>query len=228
MADTVIILGGVARLKIDGVTWSGSFFATSDKKFKKNIKPIQSGLTISEKIDGKTYSWNTEAFKDSNFDASGHSGYIAHVLEKVVLYLVATDENGEKAVNYFELIPYLVEAIKEQQNQIVALNNRIQDLILKEVLSENKITVDKTYFSGTYPKPFESFTKIDYYIDKNVNEAKILVYDMNGSTIYNYNLGERGLQASLSINKDNLTSGIYFYTLITDGVIIGTKNMIVN
>ena len=62
---------------------------------------------------------------------------------------------------------------------------------------------------------------------KNVSKAKIIIYDAKGSTINTFELNDRGRKAQLVINKKNLQSGIYFYTLITDNVVVGTKKMIV-
>jgi hypothetical protein len=40
-------------------------------------------------------------------------------------------------------------------------------------------------------------------------------------------LKERNVKANLVMSKRNLNSGIYFYTLITDNIVVGTKKMIV-
>ena len=50
-------------------------------------------------------------------------GVIAQEVEKILPYLVRTGEN--KSVNYNGLIGVLIEAIKEQQKQIEALEKRI-------------------------------------------------------------------------------------------------------
>jgi hypothetical protein len=219
-------LSGTIKLDVNGTIRTTGIFATSDKKFKKNIVTIENALDIVENLEGKTYNWKKESNKEMNFDDNIHSGFIAQEIEKVLPHLVATSVNGEKSVNYQELTPYLVEAIKEQQNQIIALNNKIEDLISKNILAENKITDGKTYFSSNYPNPFETTTKIDYFIDKNIKDAQIIVYDYNGTTISKYELKERGVESNFSINKGSLKTGIYFYTLITDGIVIGTKKLI--
>ena len=42
--------------------------------------------------------------------------------------LVREDRKGRKSVNYSGMIPVLLEAIKEQQSQIEALEKRITEL----------------------------------------------------------------------------------------------------
>ncbi len=130
-------------------------------------------------------------------------------------------------MNYTALIPIMVEAIKEQQNQIILLENKLSDIKNTSNTDEGLILGDKTSFSTNYPNPFSTSTTVDYYILRSVKSAKIIIYDSNGSTINTHNLTERGRKSQLVINKNELNSGIYFYTLIADNIVIGTKKMIV-
>ena len=130
-------------------------------------------------------------------------------------------------MNYSAIIPLLVEAIKEQQNQITLLENKISDIKKVSNTDEGLTLGDRASFSTNYPNPFSSSTTVDYFIMKNVKNAKFIIYDSNGSTINTYNLNERSRKSQLVISKDGLNSGIYFYTLITDNVVVGTKKMIV-
>lgn len=92
---------------------------------------------------------------------------------------------------------------------------------------DNILLRDKTSFSTNYPNPFSITTTVDYFIENNVRNAKIVVYDTNGTTISSYKLDVRGITSQLVIDKNNLSTGIYFYTLIADDVVVGTKKKIV-
>ena len=49
----------------------------------------------------------------------GHDvGVIAQEIEEVLPEVVTTRDNGYKAVKYEKIVPLLIEAIKEQQEQI--------------------------------------------------------------------------------------------------------------
>ncbi len=50
-------------------------------------------------------------------------GVLAQEFEKIYPELVSTDKDGYKAVNYAQLTPVLLEALKEQQAQIEALKS---------------------------------------------------------------------------------------------------------
>lgn len=79
--------------------------------------------------------------------------------------------------------------------------------------------------SQNYPNPFNPETKIQFSIPKNA-QIKIIVYDLLGREVKEL-VNEFKQQGSyaISFNGANLSSGIYFYKLITDDF-IDTKKMI--
>ena len=80
------------------------------------------------KLKGVSYNYKTEEFKEKEFPKGRHYGLIAQEVEKVVPEIVQEDEHGEKTIAYSELIPLLVEAIKQQQSKIEDLQNQINEL----------------------------------------------------------------------------------------------------
>ena len=89
----------------------------SDIRLKKDIKPLKSALSTLGKLQGKSYRW-----KDNN---EPDIGLIAQELEEVIPELVKTDNNGYKSIVYQKLTAVLIEAVKEQQQEINNLSNRI-------------------------------------------------------------------------------------------------------
>ena len=63
-----------------------------------------------------------------NLSSREQIGLIAQDVEKVLPELVNTDSEGFKSVDYTKLGPVLIEAIKEQQQQIDQLKKEIQML----------------------------------------------------------------------------------------------------
>ncbi|MBS1534218.1 MAG: tail fiber domain-containing protein [Bacteroidetes bacterium] len=219
-------LSGTARLKVNGVTWSGGFYASSDKKFKKEIKAIDSPLEAIQKLEGKTYLWNRETNKEMNFDAGLHSGFIAQELEKVLPHLVATDEKGNKAVNYTELIPYLVEAIKEQQTQINDLKNQISENFKAQ--NQDLIELKNTKIISVSPNPSNDVISVSFNVDKSVQSAKLLVHDLTGNVLSSLNINDRDNNLTRTLQKDNFGKGIYIISLVINGKSIDTKKIIFN
>ena len=105
---------------------NGTLTEYSDKRLKKNIAPLESTLSKLKKVNGYTYNWINPS-KDQNQQI----GFIAQQLESVFPQLVYTDEKGIKSVAYANMAPVLVEAIKEQQQQIDELKKLIQQLVKK-------------------------------------------------------------------------------------------------
>ena len=80
-------------------------------------------------LTGVTYNWNKEFDPDINLDDRNHIGLLAQDVEKIIPQAVYTDnsKNQLKSMTYTELIPVLIEAIKEQQTQINELKNKLKD-----------------------------------------------------------------------------------------------------
>ena len=98
-------------------------YSSSDKRWKKNIKQIESPLEKLQKLSGVEFDWieDTELHGNSGNDV----GVIAQEVELVLPQAVQTRDSGMKAVRYEKLIPLLIETVKEQQKQIDELKNKI-------------------------------------------------------------------------------------------------------
>jgi len=101
----------------------------SDKKFKKNIKPIENALDMVMGLQGVSFDWTEEI----NMGDGRAYGYVANDAELVVPELVSgVDSKGFRYTNFTAI---LGEAIKEQQGQIETLEDRIaqlENLLLKD------------------------------------------------------------------------------------------------
>lgn len=95
---------------------------------KENIAPIESPLNKILNINGVLFNWKTEEYKDKGFPDGRHYGVIAQEVEKVLPELVKEGPEGEKAVAYTEVVPVLIEAMKEQQKEIEELRAMIKQL----------------------------------------------------------------------------------------------------
>lgn len=102
-------------------------YASSDERLKDNIKLIDNPLSKILSLDSVEFDWNEkqETYK-------GHDiGLIAQQVEKIAPELVSTRQNGYLAIKYDKLTSLLVGAIKEQQEQIKTLTDKVEDLTKK-------------------------------------------------------------------------------------------------
>ncbi|CCG52680.1 Protein of unknown function precursor [Flavobacterium indicum GPTSA100-9 = DSM 17447] len=218
-------ISGTVKLDVNGIIRTTGIFATSDKKFKKNIENINRALETVQLLDGKTYSWNKESKKEMNFDDNLHSGFIAQDLEKVLPHLVNTNYNGEKSVNYIEVIPYLVEAIKEQQNQILELKQIIEEWTeSKKSNSIEEIKTSKFITIAPNPSNNEMLIKISNY--NEVTNLELVVYSLNGEKISSNRLNTTLKSIEKKFYKDDYGTGTFILNLVANGKIIDSKKII--
>lgn len=109
-AQALDVHGNIA---VDGAT-----VHTSDERYKKEITPLTNVLEKISNIRGVTYKRDTTGFPDKQWDEDIHIGVLAQEVQEVFPELVLADQNGYLAVDYSRLTPILLEAIKEQQNQL--------------------------------------------------------------------------------------------------------------
>jgi hypothetical protein len=98
-----------------GIVTASDFNSNSDINLKTNINQIQNSIDKILQIRGVNFEW-----KDTHKQSMG---VIAQEVEKIFPELVSTSEN--KTVNYNGLIGVLIEAIREQQEQIDELKKKL-------------------------------------------------------------------------------------------------------
>ncbi len=103
-------------------TFYGGHGNASSKRWKTNVKPIEGALDKVERLKGVYFNWKKTGKHDI--------GMIAEEVGEIIPEVVAYEENGKdaKAMSYDKLVPVLVEAIKEQQQKISALEKAIAKL----------------------------------------------------------------------------------------------------
>jgi len=90
----------------------------SDKRFKKNISPIETPLDKVSKLNGVTFTWDREKFPLRLFPEGRKIGLIAQEVEAVIPEVVNTDKEGYKSVEYDKLVALLIEGVKEMKQQL--------------------------------------------------------------------------------------------------------------
>jgi hypothetical protein len=108
-------------------TMPGTIAQNSDIRLKENITPLNNSLAKVLSLTGVNFYWKPGV----NPDRSKQIGFIAQDVEKVVPELVMTDAKGIKSVEYSNMTPLLVEAIKDQQKQIDDLKTEVEALKAK-------------------------------------------------------------------------------------------------
>jgi hypothetical protein len=103
-----------SKLTVNGEVSATDFNSTSDRTLKENFLPIENALDKVMKLSGWTYNFKSDTNKKR------HAGLVAQDLLEVLPEAV-TGEPGNYRVAYNNIIGLLIEAIKEQQEQIEEL-----------------------------------------------------------------------------------------------------------
>jgi len=118
----LIVTGGIGT---SGDVFAGGdivAYASSDRRLKDNIQPIQNSLQKINQIGGYSFEWNVgkqDIYKGKDY------GVIAQEIEEILPELVDTRENGYKAVKYDKLVSLLIEGIKDLSKQVEVLQQKI-------------------------------------------------------------------------------------------------------
>jgi hypothetical protein len=116
-ASNTIQLGNssVTSVVTSGTITANGVTLSSDVRFKKDIETLNGALDKILKLRGTSYNWRVGEIEGRNFTDDAQIGFIAQELREVYPEMVHEDEDGYLSVNYTQVIPVLVEAIKEQQ-----------------------------------------------------------------------------------------------------------------
>jgi hypothetical protein len=128
-----------ADLGCDGAGYAlGGWVNASDRRLKSDIQPIGSALNKINSLNGKYYTITTKS-KDLNGEIVTTNrkqyGLIAQDLEVVfpelvkekALFINTGDETLYKTVDYIQLVPVLIEAIKELNVELENLKKEISE-----------------------------------------------------------------------------------------------------
>lgn len=117
-------------MDVNGSIRANSTVYSSDERFKKDIKGLDSSIEKLKMLDGFSYIFtNTEDFVRNNQSNNNRSfGFVAQDFQKVYPELTYTDKDGYLSIDYVSLIPVLVEATKQQQSIIDDLITKVKTM----------------------------------------------------------------------------------------------------
>jgi hypothetical protein len=176
-----------------------------------------------------------------------YTGFIAQDVEKAAKSLnydfsgvdAAKNSKDLYGLRYSDFVVPLVKAVQELSEQNDSLKSEIGNLKsemeeLKAMIISNQKTVpnqQSTIISfaslqQNVPNPFNYTTTINYSLPQKFTNAQIVITDKLGNTLRTVNVSGSG-KGSVNVNAATLASGAYQYSLIVDGKLIDTKQMII-
>jgi hypothetical protein len=237
------------NFQVRGYVQSHGYWQWSDSTLKRDILKLDDGLakllqlkpikyyykennsitgvatTAEDEVKNNTIQQDLNNINPVNSSPSAlRFGFNAQDLETIFPNLVSNDAQ-QKSVNYVELVPVLVNAIREQQTLIEGLKQEITDLKGKTVYTD----VDKTKLFQNDPNPFRGITNFSYFIDENVtvSSAVIEIRSIMGVLQNSITLGDRSGLGKILFDSNGLADGYYIYTLKINGSVKDSKMMLI-
>ena len=107
---------------LSGKVKANAFVSYSSIRFKKNVEPLENPVDTLKKLNGVSYNWKDTGKRDF--------GFIAEEVGKVLPEIVEWSADSEYAnsMDYIRIISFLVEGIKEQDEKITDLQNKLADM----------------------------------------------------------------------------------------------------
>lgn len=237
------------ELDVNGKVRATQYLTFSDKRLKKDIKPIKNAGELLSQLEGVTYDYRQDLQEEGRNLAEGKQiGFIAQEVQKVIPEIVKEDEEGYLSVSYQSLIPLLVENQKELKTQNDELKEELteaqeanrkleleienikailstltQDVPTKTVRVEN--TTEELLFQNA-PNPFSKSTSIEYNLPAHCAETQLLILNSNGQVIKSIENLEVG-RGKVVLEANSLAPGAYHYSLVCQGQNLATKSMVI-
>lgn len=155
-----------------------------------------------------------------------HFGLDARQLEEIFPDLVYEMEDGTKAINYVEMVPLLVQCIKELNARLSSVEGGTvrKARSTSGIDHEQATNVNRLYQNN--PNPFKEQTLIRFTLANDAADAAVCIFDMTGKQLRRFPVTP-GMD-SITINGGELGAGMFLYSLIVDGQEIDTKRMILS
>lgn len=175
-----------------------------------------------------------------------YSGFIAQDVEKAAAKLgydfsgVYKPQNDKDpyGISYEEFVVPLVKSVQELSKQndelksaLASMQSQIDALKNTSVVSsaDSKIqTMSNSTGVQLYqvvPNPFSQKATITFKLPSNTVNAQLLITDATGKTVKTYPLSNGSTQQDIYGNT--LAAGVYHYSLIVNGVIAASKQMVI-
>jgi hypothetical protein len=171
-----------------------------------------------------------EAAKQLNFEFSG----IDKPQSKDGLYALRYDNFIVPLVKAVQELSQMSEGLRAENDEKDVRINNLQkqiDELKAIVLRGNPQTGTNTKITNAslaqnIPNPFTNATTIKYTLPSKFTSAQIIITDKNGKQLKQLNISGSA-SGSLRVDASTLSSGTYAYSLVIDGKIISTKQMVV-
>ena len=145
--------------------------------------------------------------------------------------LIIKDAKGNEYVNYTQLVPILVQAIKELKTELDDLKEAVASSGTRKVnaatnIATNTLDEGRGSISQNSPNPFTGQSTVRVSVPDDASDAYVDILTLNGASVKRIPVSN-GL-SEVSLSSFDFAPGTYLYTLVVNGKVSETRRMIVN
>lgn len=139
--------------------------------------------------------------------------------------------NGTKFIYYNPPIATIISDIKEDifGNLWLTTSEGLMEFNINGIvgISENNSAINNFTLNQNYPNPFNPSTIISYSLKKS-SSIELKLFDINGRMIKIIESGFKHAGSyEINFSAEGLSSGVYFFSLYSEGILMDTKKAIV-
>lgn len=243
-APNQIRLGDSNVTSIGGqVSWT----TLSDGRFKREIKKDVAGLDFINQLNPVSYVLDKKAINTflripdslqvdneaTRKTPTRQTGFVAQEVEALLKksgYVfsgveVPQNENDAYTIRYAEFVVPLVKAVQELSVQVDDLKQQLKKYANESTMDQKSAMGTGAFLYQNSPNPFSTNTEIQMDIPESHRQANVIVYNLEGKQLKNINVSDRG-KVIVNISGNELSAGMYLYTLMVDGKVVDTKRLI--
>lgn len=203
--------------------YASKYCKVSDSTVKFNHFEIQNPIAKVQSL--QPYFYNMYSIDENNVvSMNSEYGFFSQEVESALYEVNITENiNQFKLLDYDQIIPLIVAAMKEQQLQIDSLQAIIMNCCQagneRILLNQGTIRTQKSLITNLSPNPNSGIFSVNFQLSTEVKDVVMEITDGSGKlmSVIKLNLNEI-INRELLININSLSSGIYNLSLITDGV----------
>lgn len=226
-------------VKTTDAVFASAYNTLADSRLNKNSEELETGsldnlmqmsvyrygLKQYFVDDGETVSSLGYFNDDSGILGKDHYGLSGQEIMELYPELVSRNPDGYLSVNYMEMVPLLIQSIKELKTQLDKTTSELE-IIKSGVRPGVSMPGQSVILYQNTPNPFTERSVVNCVIPHDVIDAEFCIYDYNGRQIRKDTINARG-NVRIVVERNGLEPGIYLYSIVTDGALVDTKRMVV-